>query len=171
MGVIVLGKPRVWRELTWEDREFLAMLAAQLGSYLAEEQMSTALAEAQRFEQMSKSFSFIAHDLKNIVSQLGLHLRQAERHGTNPEFMADTMETVADSVEKMKAMLLRLNRREDAAGNRRPLTYVEIIKDVVERKRSGPYGIRFEESGKGLACTSGCHRLFDGHGKSRPERV
>jgi len=149
LGVIVLGKPRVWRALTWEDHEFLAMLAAQLGSYLAEEQMSKALAEAQRFEQMSKNFSFVAHDLKNIVSQLGLHLRQAERHGANPEFMADTMETVADSVEKMKGILLRLNRGE-AAAELATADLREIVRDVVDRKRGGPYEIRLNESGQSL---------------------
>lgn len=149
LGILVLGKPRIWRKLTWEDYEFLDMLAAQLGSYLAEEQMSKALAEAQRFEQMSKSFSFVAHDLKNIVSQLGLHLRQAERHGTNPEFMADTMETVKDSVEKMKAMLLRLNRKEDSSVLE--MTDLRaIIKDVVERKRGGRHTVAMSEDSTSL---------------------
>jgi putative PEP-CTERM system histidine kinase len=64
VGAILLASPRVKRPLSWEDRDLLQIFSAQIGSYIAEEQVTLALAEAQRFERVSKNFSFIAtlHD-------------------------------------------------------------------------------------------------------------
>lgn len=143
-AIMVLGKPRVRRRLTWEDHELLAMLGDQLGSYLVEEQLAVALDEARRFERMSKNFSFVAHDLKNIVTQLSLLLQQADRHGDKPEFLADTWLTVQDAVEKMKTMLLRLNKPSpdhDAKGQTLELT--PALADVIIRKQHGELQIRY----------------------------
>jgi len=35
---------------------------------------------AQRFEDFNRRFAFILHDVKNLVSQLSLLSRNAERH-------------------------------------------------------------------------------------------
>ena len=135
LGAVILGRPRVSRALTWEDYELLDTLAAQLGSYLAEEQVTAALAEARRFERVSKNFSFVAHDLKNIVSQLSLHLQQAKRHGDKPEFIADTLLTVADSVDKMKAMLLRLKSADGEAATS-AIDLNRTVADIARRKNT-----------------------------------
>jgi putative PEP-CTERM system histidine kinase len=134
IGFMVLGKPRAGYELTWEDRDLLKILSIQIAGYITEEQTITALAEARRFERLSKNFSFIAHDLKNIVSQLAIILQQAKKRGDNPEFMRDALDTVDHSVEKMKAMLLRLRERSEGNG----LASVDldaILADIVARKR------------------------------------
>ena len=36
----------------------------------------------------------VVHDLKNLVAQLDLLVRNAERHRDKPEFQADMLETV-----------------------------------------------------------------------------
>lgn len=107
-GAILLGQPRVPRPLTWEDHDILEILGVQVASYLAEERAARALVEAQRFEHLSRNFSFVAHDLKNLISQLSLIVQQAGRHGRNPEFQRDALITIGNSVEKMRAMLVRL---------------------------------------------------------------
>ena len=53
-----------------------------------------ALANAQRFEEFNRRFAFILHDIKNLVSQLSLLARNAERHADNPEFRADMVATL-----------------------------------------------------------------------------
>ncbi|EWY41488.1 hypothetical protein N825_27390 [Skermanella stibiiresistens SB22] len=114
VGAIVLSEPRAPRALTWEDEDLLEILGVQIGSYIAEERASRALFEAQRFERLGQSFSFVAHDLKNMVSQLSLILQHAERHGDKPEFQRDTLATIGDSVERMRALLDRLKERSEA---------------------------------------------------------
>ena len=112
IGTILLRGPRVQRKLTWEDRDLLTILGVQLASYVVEEQATRELVSAQRFEQVGKRFTFIAHDLKNLVSQLTLVLHHAEQHSGNPEFLRDAFATVKGSVEKMQRMLVRLREAD-----------------------------------------------------------
>ncbi len=135
VGAVLLGRPRVARRLTWEDHELFAILAEQIGSYIAEEQKTRALAEAQRFEHLTRNVSFVAHDLKNIVSQLSLHLQQADRHGSNPEFMRDTLLTVQESVAKMQGLLRRLKNNEAEDGETQLVDLVDLLEDVAKRKK------------------------------------
>ena len=67
-----------------------------------------ALLEARKFDAFNRMSAFVVHDLKNIVSQLSLMLKNAERHRDNPEFQKDMLETVAHSVERMKQLMLQL---------------------------------------------------------------
>ena len=46
--------------------------------------------------------------MKNLVSQLSLLSRNAERHADNPEFRADMVATLKGSVGKMNELLARL---------------------------------------------------------------
>lgn len=131
LGVAVLGRPRLRRELTWEDHELLALFAAQAANHLVEEQNARALAETRRFEAVSRRFSFVAHDLKNVVSQLAPLVRMAQRHGSNPEFLSDVLMTVDGSVEKMKSILLRLR---DVDDEKAPFDVVPVVEDVVRRR-------------------------------------
>ena len=114
VGVVVLGQPRARRQLTWEDKDLLGILSVQIASYVVEEQATRSLAAVQRFEQVGKRFTFIAHDLKNLVSQLTLVLHHAEQHGANPEFQRDALATVKGSVAKMQRMLVRLRETESS---------------------------------------------------------
>jgi signal transduction histidine kinase len=48
------------------------------------------------------------HDVKNLVSQLSLLARNAERHADNADFRADMVATLKGSVGKMNELLARL---------------------------------------------------------------
>ncbi|WP_119459904.1 XrtA/PEP-CTERM system histidine kinase PrsK [Rhodospirillaceae bacterium SYSU D60014] len=135
VGAIVLGQPRAPRKLNWEDEDLLDILAVQIGSYIAEEQAIRALIEAQRFERLSKRFSFVAHDLKNLVSQLSLVLHHAERHGNNPEFQQDVLETVRGSVAKMQTMLTRLREGADSEPTGETVEIGALLSELLERKK------------------------------------
>jgi len=104
----VLAAPEYRRPLDWEDFDLLRTAGHQAASSLAEAQSQEALADAQRFEEFNRRFAFILHDIKNLVSQLSLVARNAERHADNPEFRADMVATLKSSVGKMNDLLARL---------------------------------------------------------------
>jgi putative PEP-CTERM system histidine kinase len=124
-GAILLARPPVSRPLDWEDFDLLKVAGRQVASYLAEARAQEALADAERFDEFNRRFAFILHDIKNLVSQLTLTARNAERHADKPEFRADMVETLRDSSDKMTALLTRLTQ----TGPRRAegLRAVEIL--------------------------------------------
>lgn len=134
MGFIVARQSRAPRPMTTEDEDLLSILGRQIGGMIAEAQVSQALQDARRFEQLSKNFSFVAHDLKNIVSQLSLIVQQAEKHGDNPEFQRDAMLTVGESVEAMQRLLSRLRAARDGEGKDLHADAAAVLQDVLQRK-------------------------------------
>jgi putative PEP-CTERM system histidine kinase len=109
-GLAVLARPRLPRALDWEDLDMLRVVGRQLASYLAEAASQQALAESQQFEQFNRRFAFVVHDIKNLVSQLSILARNAERHADKPEFRADMIDTLRSSVDKMNELLARLSQ-------------------------------------------------------------
>jgi putative PEP-CTERM system histidine kinase len=108
MGFVVLAKARVPLTLDWESIQLLQTAARQAASYLALDEAAAALAQARQFEGFNRLAAFIVHDLKNLVAQLSLITRNAERYRSNPNFVDDAFETVRHSVEKMNRLLLQL---------------------------------------------------------------
>jgi putative PEP-CTERM system histidine kinase len=109
LGLVVLDHPAFRRRLDWEDLDLFRTAGVQAASYLAEARGQQALADARRFDEFNRRFAFILHDIKNLVSQLSLVTRNAERHADNPEFRADMIATLQGSVTKMNALLARLS--------------------------------------------------------------
>jgi putative PEP-CTERM system histidine kinase len=118
VGVVVLAAPEYRRPLDWEDFDLLRTAGRQAASSLAEALGQEALSNAQRFEEFNRRFAFILHDVKNLVSQLSLVSRNAERHADNPEFRADMVATLKSSVGKMNDLLARLSPRSEARVQR-----------------------------------------------------
>lgn len=112
-AVVMLERPRVARDLDWEDFDILRTVGRQAGSLIAEERALADLEESRKFEEFNRRFAFIMHDIKNIMSQLSLLARNAERHADNPEFRKDMIATLQGSVTKMKDLLVRLGRETD----------------------------------------------------------
>jgi putative PEP-CTERM system histidine kinase len=109
VGLVLLSAPDYRRPLDWEDFDLLRTAGRQAASSLAEAHGQEALSTAQRFEEFNRRFAFILHDVKNLVSQLSLLARNAERHADNAEFRADMVATLKGSVGKMNDLLARLS--------------------------------------------------------------
>jgi putative PEP-CTERM system histidine kinase len=118
VGFVVLAAPDYRRQLDWEDFDLLRTAGNQAASSLAEALGQEALSQAQRFEEFNRRFAFIMHDIKNLVSQLSLVARNAERHADNPEFRADMVATLRSSVGKMNELLQRLAPHSQARVQR-----------------------------------------------------
>ncbi len=115
-GFVLLGRPRAVMELNWEVRDLLKTAAKQASGYLAQMQAAEALLEARKFEAFNKMSAFVVHDLKNIVTQLSLMMKNAQRLRDNPEFQQDMLDTVESSLEKMRKLMLQLREGEKPHG-------------------------------------------------------
>ena len=121
VGLVLLAAPEYRRPLDWEDFDLLRTAGRQAASSLAEAHGQDApCPNAQRFEEFNRRFAFILHDIKNLVSQLSLLTRNAERHADNAEFRADMIATLKSSVGKMNDLLARLVAAGDGAGRAAP---------------------------------------------------
>ena len=150
-GVILLARPPVPRALDWEDFDLLRAAGRQLASYLAEERAQEALAEAQRFDEFNRRFAFIMHDVKNLVSQLTLVARNAERHADNPAFRADMIATLHDSAGRMNDMLARLSQHHAARGDAPFATPLAPLARRVAKARRAQRRIEVAVTGDPLA--------------------
>lgn len=135
-GVILLARPRINRTLDWEDLDMLRVAGRQVASYLAEAKSQESLSEAQRFDEFNRRMAFIMHDIKNLVSQLSLLARNAERHAENPEFQRDMIATLQDSASKMNGLLARLSQHNKAKPEEpKPVKVAKLLQSTIEKKR------------------------------------
>lgn len=136
-GLLVLERTVAPRTLNWEDFDLLRTLGRQAASYIAESSTQMALDDAAKFDEFNRRFAFIMHDLKNLVSQLSLVARNAERHAENAEFRRDMIVTLQSSVGKMNDMLARLSQRPSGRAEpaREPVDIVAVLAQAVTVKR------------------------------------
>ena len=137
-GFLVLERTVAPRTLNWEDYDLLRTLGRQAASYIAESSTQMALDDAAKFDEFNRRFAFIMHDIKNLVSQLSLVARNAERHADNPAFRADMVATLQSSVGKMNDMLARLSQRPGTRTepNRDPVDIAWLLDQVTVIKRN-----------------------------------
>jgi putative PEP-CTERM system histidine kinase len=131
VGFVVLGEMRAPRPFNWEDMQLLKTAARQAASYIAEENAARALAQIKRFEEFNHRFAFIVHDVKNLAAQMTLILKNAQRHGDNPEFQKDLLNTVGESVGRLRAMIEQLKNPRLAAPAATTIDLVELLNEVV----------------------------------------
>lgn len=139
VALIQLGEsPTQSRQLDWEDIALVSAAAYQVAAYLAFHDAINKLAEARQFEAYNQLSAFLVHDLKNVVAQLQLVVKNADKHADNPEFIKDAFTTVDNAVDKMNTMLSQLRDRH-AATNGHTIVEIDlsnILQEVVTR-RSG----------------------------------
>lgn len=161
IGFVVLCSARTSVEVNWEVNDLLRTAGRQAASFLAQMRATEALLEVQKFDAFNRMSAFVVHDLKNIVTQLSLLLKNAERHSGNPEFQADMRMTVAHSVERMRQLMLQL--REGATPPGTPVG-VDLAK-IVEKIRASK-----QTQGRKLAVEIAEQIMTRGH-EERIERV
>ncbi len=130
---VVLTKPRVTRRLNWEDHDLLKTVGMQLANAFVLSQASEELSTARQFEAYSRLSAFIIHDLKNLVAQVSLIVKNAEKHKNNPEFIDDAIDTLENVVLKMQKLVNQLRQR-NVKDNKSTLNLVYVIRDTVKQQ-------------------------------------
>jgi putative PEP-CTERM system histidine kinase len=138
LGFILLIKPRSPRTINWEDRDLLKTATQQAGSYLSLIRTTRALMEANQFEAFNRLSAFVVHDLKNLIAQLELVVKNAERHKHNPEFMDDAVNTIGNAVSKMSKLLAQLRKGRFERGDTKQFYVEEAVAQAVNELYHDP---------------------------------
>lgn len=133
IGFVLLLTARTPVEVNWEVNDLLKTAGRQAAIFIAHVRATEALLDARKFDAFNRMSAFVVHDLKNIVAQLSLMLRNAERHHDNPEFQSDMLMTVQHSVDRMKQLMLQLR---DGTTPVNTLQRVELAEVAMRVKRA-----------------------------------
>ena len=135
IGFVVLTRPRTPIDINWEVLDLLKTASRQAASYLAQFRANQSLLEAEKFGAFNRMSAFVVHDLKNLIAQLALLLKNVERHRDNPEFQRDMLETIEHVVTRMNHLMLQLTTGATSAAKPRQIDVRELINRVVVTKR------------------------------------
>lgn len=132
-GFIALGG-RLYEgeKLSYEDFDLMKVLAHQATGALLSLKLSCQLDAASEMVALGKVSAFVMHDLKNLVSSLGMVVDNARDYLDDPEFQADMLETLESTVGKMKGLIARLkNLEEKTTLDLQPADLLETARDGV----------------------------------------
>jgi putative PEP-CTERM system histidine kinase len=133
-GFMILVEPRARIQLNWEDVDLLKTTARQATAFLIQFEAVQALAVARQFEAFNRMSAFVVHDLKTLIAQLTLVVRNARRHRNNAEFMDDAIDTLEHSVKKMNLLMQQL-RSAAAHTDEGETDLAESVRDAVHSRR------------------------------------
>jgi putative PEP-CTERM system histidine kinase len=145
LGFALLTRPLTAIKLNWEVLDLLKTAGRQAAGYLAQMQATEALLEARKFEAFNRMSAFVVHDLKNIVAQLSLMLKNAERLHDNREFQQDMLLTVESSLEKMRRLMLQLREGATPPGGSRGVELAPIVRRLEATARAQGRHLLVEE--------------------------
>ena len=116
LGFVAISTPRAPLSLNWETFDLLITIGQQGASWLAQEIAAQALADSRLLIEYSTRFSFVAHDVKNVSSQLGIMIANMKRFGDEPNFRDDMVRTMEASIQRLDGLLgkLKMDGQEPA---------------------------------------------------------
>jgi putative PEP-CTERM system histidine kinase len=144
IGFVVLTTPRTAIDVDWEVLDLLKTASRQAANYLGEIRATEALLEARKFDAFNRMSAFVVHDLKNLIAQLSLMLKNAERHRDNPDFQRDMLETVQNVVGRMNALMLQLRAGTTPVEKPRPVDLEPLVRRVCAAKAGAQKAIELD---------------------------
>jgi putative PEP-CTERM system histidine kinase len=130
IGFVVLASARTRVDVNWEVNDLLKTAGQQAASFLAQMQATEALLEVRKFDAFNRMSAFVVHDLKNIVTQLSLMMKNAKRLSGNPEFQQDMLMTVENSLDRMRQLMLQLREGATPPGKAFGVSLGDIVKRI-----------------------------------------
>jgi putative PEP-CTERM system histidine kinase len=135
VGFAVLQRPVAPLTPDWEVRDVLRAAGMQIAGYLAVRQAVEGLVQARQFDSFNRMSAFVVHDLKNLVAQLTLLLKNAARHRDNPEFQRDMLETVENVLDRMQGLLMQLRAGTRPIEPPGPVRLDDTLRGALASKR------------------------------------
>ena len=109
VGIMTLSEKVYYQPLSFEESELVRTIAVQAAAGLMNLTLSERLRQAKELEAFQTMSAFFMHDLKNLASKLSLVTQNLPVHMDNPEFRADALKTLTQSVTKINGMSGRLS--------------------------------------------------------------
>jgi putative PEP-CTERM system histidine kinase len=103
-----------------------------------------ALLETRKFDAFNRMSAFVVHDLKNLVAQMQLLLRNAQKHHGNAEFQRDMLDTVEHVVGRMNQLMQQLRSGETPVESPRPVDLSTLVRRGQSVRAAGRAGLRIE---------------------------
>jgi putative PEP-CTERM system histidine kinase len=132
IGFVVLVQPDNRFRLTFEEIDLLRTSGRQVAAHLAQFQADRQLAQSKQFEAFNRLTAFVMHDLKNLIAQQSLMVKNAVKHKDNPAFFTDAMATIDHSVARMQKLLQQL-QTGDEAGPKRDVSLKTCVEDAIQK--------------------------------------
>lgn len=132
IGFVVLLQSSSAFRLTFEEIDLLRTSGRQVAAFLAQYETDQQLAEAKQFEAFNRLTAFVMHDLKNLIAQQTLMVKNASRHKGNPAFFEDAIATIENSVARMNKLLQQL-RSGEGAGPRQRVAVTSVLHEAIRR--------------------------------------
>ena len=132
LAVVLLHQAPGPPKLNFEDRDLLKTVGNHIAVHLAQERSARLLAEARQFETYNRLTAFLMHDLNNLIAQQSLIVSNAEKHRRNPEFVDDAIQTITNSVDRMKGVMMQL-KQGDAERVSKSTAAKFIVSAAVDR--------------------------------------
>ena len=134
LGFVAIRPSSIRRAINWEDRDLIKTAGRQAATHIAQLLATQALIEAQEFDAFNRLSAFVVHDLKNVVSQLSLVTKNAEKHRHNPDFIEDTFSTVASASRRGERLLAQLRDRSPRAAVQTRIDLKQMLLEVIEER-------------------------------------
>ncbi len=131
IAFVALTKPIVMHQINYEDHDLLKTVGMQLANALALSKVTDDLTRARQFEAYNRFSAFLVHDLKNLVAQVSMIVRNAEQHKRNPDFIDDSIDTLENVVSKIDHMLLQLKKGQVKEEVKSLINLPDIFSDIV----------------------------------------
>ena len=81
---MALAEPSSSAAVNWEDLDLLKTVGRQVAAFLKRHEQSEQLTESRQFDAFNKLSAFVMHDLKNLIAQQSLVVKNAEKHKGQP---------------------------------------------------------------------------------------
>lgn len=131
-GVTMVGSSYAKVELNWENFDLIKVVARQTCNLLAQADAQSRLSRAMQFEAVSKASAFMVHDLKTLIAQLSLLVRNAPKHRENPAFIDDMIHTTEHAVRKMANLVDHIRKPADDTLETEIVDLDNIIRQLAE---------------------------------------
>ena len=109
IGIMTLSEKVFYEGLTFEESELVRTISDQAAAVVLSLRFAEHLRQAKELEALQTMSAFFMHDLKNLASKLSLVTQNLPHHINNPDFQADALKTISQSVAKINKMSGRLS--------------------------------------------------------------
>lgn len=115
----------------YEDYDLMKTIARQASLAILHQKLSERISQTREIEAIGNMATFVAHDLKNQVTNLSLIVENAARHIQNPEFQQDMLDSLGNTVGRMQKLISRLkNLGEKEPYNPQLVNLLELVENT-----------------------------------------